>query len=277
MWMLVALIPLFLCAQEKIHVLLSNPRSVTTAFELSMKERGDLYVYHEPWTVVLISQTPDQYVLQDDVPSEFIEAKNYQGMNALLYQRALNQPVFLKDFAWAAGEDLVSDCAFLADNDVTLAILIREPAATIESYCKVTKSLCEDKVRNWIQSMFRYDLLLQVAEKYKELRGTWPTIIESETLCSHPKQTMQRYCMKVGIPFMESSLQWQTGPRDELKHFSMWHKDAENSGAFFLQKKAENRFVGIPESILDVCEQVYQEQLPYYNRLVEILSKETAS
>lgn len=260
---------------HKIEILLTVPRTVSTAFERSIMARGDHKVFHEPWGGCYL------YFLgmnnNPPVP-ELLEAKGYEGIKSLFYNYAKEKPVFAKDMVWLMCDELIKDQAFLSDPDVNLTILIRNPAHSIESfYLKIREN---EKVNNqlaiqYTHMVMRYDQLLQLAERYHELRGVWPLIIESEDLCIDPKKTMATYCQYAGIDFKEEALTWEQKMPEEWLQVERWATDAAKSEGFFVPKRGSEkaRFSSIPEECKPALEDLYQAQLPLYEKLKKIAKR----
>ena len=260
-----------LCAQHhKIQVVLTNPRSVSTAFEKSMMARGDHKVFHEPWIVSHMYHKGNPDVFSQLPPQELRDADGYAAVKELIYSWAQQKPVFLKDMVWGISEDILNDRELLSDSDVVFTFLLRDPALSIESFfLKGLEKWNLEKSSYITQKVFRYDELVRIAEKYREVRGEWPVIVEAEELCSQPQTTMQAFCSQAGIDYIEDSLNWDEGMPEEWKHLASWHKDAADSKGFFVPKRDEikARFTRIPDDYIAQMEQIYQQQKPFYDQL----------
>lgn len=259
---------------HKIEIMLTVPRTVSTAFERSIMARGDHKVFHEPWGGCYL-----YYRGMNPSPPlpELLEAKNYDGIKSLFYSYAKEKPVFAKDMVWLMCDELINDKAFLSDPDVSITILIRNPAQSIESFylkLKEYEHINNEFAVQYSYLIFRYDQLLQIAEKYHELRGVWPLIIEAEELCAHPKEIMTTYCQYAGIDFKEEALSWEQKMPEEWVQVARWATDAAKSEGFFVPKRGSEkaRFSSLPEECIPALEQLYQAQLPVYEKL-KALSK----
>jgi hypothetical protein len=263
-------------AHYPIHILLTNPRSVSTAFEKSILSRGDYKVLHEPWESAFMVRESILHVF-DQLPSEeIVEAKSYEDVKALIYRYAEQSPVFIKDMIWAMPEEFLQDEELLADPNVHITFLVRDPAKSIESYVvKGMQQAPAEETLKLAKLVYRYDALVKIAEKHHKIRGTWPLIIESEYLCLHPKETMETYCQYVGEIFVPEMLAWKAEMHDEWKHYAHWHTDAAKSTGFFVPKRdvSNVRFSGVDEQYREAMEQIYQEQKPFYDVLNEQFSR----
>ena len=252
---------------HKIQILMTVPRTVSTAFEKSMWARGDHKVFHEPWCATFLNNAG---LLSEKPPEELVEAKNYEGVKALFYRYAETKPVFVKDMFFAVKNELLQDEALLSDPDVILTILIRDPALSIESFfLKMNEKKVPEHSEEDTRLVFCYDFLVQLAEKYRALRGVYPIIVEAEELCANPYSAMESFCQQAGISFMPEALAWEKGFLEEWQHIARWHTDAANSEAFFIPKRTVNgtRFSAVPEEYVPALEAVYQEQMPSYAKL----------
>jgi hypothetical protein len=257
-------------AQQPIQILLTTPRTVSTAFEKSIMSRGDYKVLHEPWESSYMFHHDNHHVFSKMPSRELIEVKNYREVKALIYQYASKSPVFIKDMIWCMAEEFLQDQALLSDPNVQIAFLIRDPAKSMESYfLKSLEQLSPNKSLEWTKTVFRYDALVKIAEKYKQIKGKWPIIIESENLCRNPEETLKAYCKKVNMDFMPGMLAWQPEMHEEWKHFANWHTDAANSSGFYVPKRDETkkRFSEVSIQYVQSLEEIYQEQNPFYEQL----------
>jgi inositol oxygenase len=259
-----------LSASHKIQLVLTVPRTVSTAFERSMMARNDHKVFHEPWNISWMYRTGSSYTMVANPPQEILDAKTYEDVKALIYRYAENRPVFLKDMIHGFAEDLLNDEALLSDPNVVITLLIRDPARCIESFFnKGCDSIPIEFMSMITRMVFRYDLLMQIAEKHYALRGTWPILIESEELCQNPEDTLRSFCEQAGISFLPEALNWEQGVPDEWKHSIDWHQDAAMSRSFSIPKRdtQEKRFSAVPSSYVDTLEEIYQNQKPFYDQL----------
>lgn len=272
-FLFLALITVALHADHhKIEIMLTVPRTVSTAFERSIMARGDHKVFHEPWGGCYL-----YYRGMNNFPPlpELLEAKNYDGIKSLFYSYAKEKPVFAKDMVWLMCDELIKDQAFLSDPDVTLTLLIRNPAQSIESfYLKINENehVNTELAIQYTYMVMRYDELLRLAEKYHEVRGEWPLIIEAEELCVRPKETMISYCQYAGIDFKEEALSWEQKMPEEWVQVARWATDAAKSEGFFVPKRGSEkaRFSSLPEECKPALEQLYQIQFPVYEKLKEL-------
>ncbi len=264
-WVMMIFTELLSAGHHKIQMMLTVPRTVSTAFERSMMARGDHKVFHEPYDTSYFCHKGHHEILKQQPPQELIDAKNYSEVKALIYRYAEKSPVYFKDMIWCIENEVLSDDALFADPDVIMTILIRDPARAIESwYEELTTAGIQDE-----PDVFRYDALVKFAEKYHQVRGEWPIIIESEDLCSDPEGTMQAFCKQAGIRYMPEALSWKEGMPEEWKPLSNWHTAAASSSNFHVLKRdgEQPSFSKIPASYVPKLKAICQKQMPFYEAL----------
>lgn len=257
--------------ENKIQIMMTVPRTVSTAFEKSMMARGDHKVFHEPWSSMYIYNLGYN---NQGPPQEVMEARTYEGIKELVYQYAEKKPVFIKDMIWAIERDILEDESLLADPNVIFTILIRDPLLSIESFfLKISERLPVDHAVSITRRVFRYDALVALAHTYHAQKGVWPIVIEAEDVCAKPEATMQMFCKQAGIAYKEEALEWQTGLPEEWMHTAKWHLDAAASKGFFIPtRKVGVHFSQVPEEVRMSLETLYQEQKPFYEELKALKS-----
>ncbi len=125
-----------------------------------------------------------------------------------------------------------------------------------------------EKILGFTPQVFRYEDLVSIAEKYHEIRGEWPVIVEAEDICTNPHAAMKAFCQQAGIEYIPTALSWEEGMPEEWKHLSTWHVDAAESKGFFVPKRHVSiRFSTAPKEYVPTLEAIYQQQKPYYDIL----------
>jgi len=194
---------------HKIQVLLTHPRTVSSAFEKAMLARADHKIFHEPWVSSYLYHNGDAWIFSQPPSQEIMQARNYQEVKQLIYSYADKQPVFIKDMIWSMKEELLNDDTFLSDPNVVITFLIREPALSIESYFLKGEELMSLKETvGCIKDMYCYETMWDIAKKYYQIRGEWPLIVEAEELCADPENVLKGYCDRAGIEYLPEMLVW---------------------------------------------------------------------
>lgn len=209
-----------------IHALWCHPRSVSTAFERIMRERGDLDVLHEPFLYdYYLTQTgqlfPD-FEPQEGHPTTFADIRK------MILERSEKQTVFIKDMAFYVLNTLPSDGGFM--RQMSHCFLIRDPAESIVSYYHRDPDF--SLVEVGVEAQFRLYQVL-VAE------GISPFVVTSDNLRNEPFETIARYWKFVGLPYVADAFAWDTSVPEGWQAVKGWHARTLRSGA--IQKPDTNR------------------------------------
>lgn len=208
-----------------IHALWCHPRSVSTAFERIMRERGDLTVLHEPFMY-------EYYIHSGRRPFDNFEPEpghptDYADIRALIRSQAETRPVFLKDMAYYMLETLAVDPGFMAQ--MSHAFLVRDPAESILSYHKKDPGFACVEVG--IEAQWQLYQALRAA-------GQDPLVIRSADLRADPAAQLARYWQAVGLDQRPDALNWEQTVPEGWKSVEAWHTEVLSSGAI---KPPENR------------------------------------
>jgi hypothetical protein len=96
---------------NSIIALWTHPRSISTAFERVMMERGDMNVLHEPFSYLYYVHENGGTISQQHVDTD--HPTDYAGIKSHIENAADGQPVFFKDMCAHCYDELLSDDAFL--------------------------------------------------------------------------------------------------------------------------------------------------------------------
>jgi len=244
---------------HKIIALWAHPRSMSTATERVMRERGDLRCLHEPFMY-------DYYVGQGrDFPGFTPVAGHpteYEGIRAMLREAGREGPVFFKDMAFYVVPRMLEDPGFMAE--ITHSFLIRSPMASILSYHKLDPDFGLEEVG--LEAQWR---LYEAARD----AGLNPVVIEAESVRADPRGTMRLYWEAVGLDYRAAAFDWQDPPKD-WEHVSAWHEEARTSSGIrtadaeeMLRKEME--FDALVEQVPRLRDYV-EHHAPYYAKLSEV-------
>ncbi|MEM6579170.1 MAG: hypothetical protein AAF678_11815 [Pseudomonadota bacterium] len=201
----------------KVHALWCHPRSVSTAFERIMRERGDLDVLHEPFMYHHYLTRADG--LFADFQPEPGHPTRYEDIRQMILTRSQVQPVFFKDMAYYVDADLPRDPDFAGA--MTHAFLVRDPAESILSYHRRQPDFtCQEL--GLVAQLALYDALVEQEHR--------PLVLTADQLRSHPEVTLGRYWAHVGLPFETQAFHWQTEVPEDWRAVSAWHERAVSSG-----------------------------------------------
>ncbi|WP_127115356.1 hypothetical protein [Shimia sediminis] len=195
---------------NKIIALWSHPRSMSTAMERVMRERGDLDCAHEPFMY-------DYYVHRKvrEMPHFDVDPthpQDYAGIRDMLLRRADKAPVFFKDMSYYVMPHVLEDTSF--SDRLIHAFLIRDPQAAILSYFKLDPNVTRDEIG--IEAQWLH---------FKGLReaGHHPVVIRSEEVRRDPKGTMSTFWKAVGLPYRDEAFDWSTEMPKDWEQVGGWH------------------------------------------------------
>lgn len=236
---------------NKIIALWTHPRTISTAFERVMMERGDMKILHEPFSY-------HYYVFGENasIPQEFEDPdhpRTYPEIRDMIVREGEENSIFFKDMCAHCDTELVQDDQFL--KRLTNTFLIRDPAKAIASYYAMNQDVTSQEIG-----------LAQVArvfDRIREVTGEMPVVIDADDLENDPEGTVKAYSEAAGIPFMPESLTWEAEHKPEWDIWKKWHADAAKSTG--IQKNMETFAVTIDNS--DHLRAYYEEHLPHYEKL----------
>ncbi|MDH3667621.1 MAG: hypothetical protein OEN23_11895 [Paracoccaceae bacterium] len=202
----------------KILALWCHPRSMSTAFERVMRERGDLDVLHEPFMYhYYLAQPHRPFADFDPDPGH---PRGYEAIRDMILAEAKDRPVFFKDMAYYVLDRLPADPGFMGA--VTHAFLIRDPAASIVSYHRRDPGFACAEVG--LEGQWRLYCALRDA-------GHSAQIIRADDVRADPAATMARYWSAVGLDDRPDALSWDTAVPRGWESVADWHRDTLQSGA----------------------------------------------
>jgi len=193
----------------------TTPRSVSTAFERMMMERGDFTVLHEPFSAHYYygpSKRSDRY---DEVRPDETPDRVRERIDVATAQRR----VFLKDMASHVRDQIGPEFVRRFQH----SFLIRDPAWALPSLEKQWPDFTEEEAG--------YSAL---AELVDAVRATDEpvVVVDSYDLRTDPHGTIEAYCDALGIPFLADALEWEPGMPGSWEIWEEWHRDVAASDGF---------------------------------------------
>lgn len=246
---------------NKLIALWSHPRSMSTAMERVMRERGDLDCAHEPFMYY-------HYIGQGRRPFPGFEAQpdhptSYEGIRDMLVERAKARPVFFKDMAYYVMPEIADDPEFLAR--VTHCFLVRHPLASILSYHKLDPDMSCREIG-----------LEDEWKLYETVTGAGhdAVVIEAETVRADTRGTMAALWQRIGLEFREEAFDWNREAPSDWENVSAWHEQASSASGIraadaeeMLRKEAEfEELVETAPRLRDYLD----HHLPFYQKLAEV-------
>lgn len=206
-------------AQHPIIALWSHPRSMSTAMERVMRERGDLACFHEPFMYDYYVERSVRVMPHFDVDPE--KPRRYEAIRDMLLAAGEAGPVFFKDMSYYVVPRIFADRAFA--ERVTHSFLIRDPVKAILSYYKLDPDVTSEEIG--LEAIWRH---LDWARK---LIGETPAVLSAERVQADPAGVMTAYWRRIGLPPAPHALSWAPEkPPEDWQQVAGWHGDVLASG-----------------------------------------------
>lgn len=244
---------------NRIIALWSHPRSMSTAMERMMRERGDFRCFHEPFMYYYYLHVRERPFPHFDWDTD--HPTTYDGIKGMLLDVAEDSPVFFKDMSYYVHADMAGDRAFA--ERLTNTFLIRDPAKSIVSYYKMDPDVTCEEIG--LERQYEHHRLLT------DWFGETPLVIDAADVLADPEGMVRAYCTAVGIPFLPEALEWSDETPDDWKGVATWHRGVLASGGIGRkppQKKGETK----PAVTLDSVPHLrayYEHHRPFYEALRE--------
>lgn len=195
-----------------IIALWSHPRSMSTAMERIMRERGDLDCLHEPFMydyyVHRAVRVMPHFEVQPDHPVA------YRDIRDMILGRAEKAPVFFKDMSYYVMPHLLEDAAF--SDRLTHVFLIRDPIASIPSYHRLDPDLTLDEVGLEAQAQHFAALTAQ---------GGTPLVVAAEEVRADAEGVIGALWARIGLPPAPQAFDWQREVPRDWAQVGGWHGD----------------------------------------------------
>jgi hypothetical protein len=193
----------------QVLVLWGAPRTVSTAFERMMRERGDHEVHFEPFAAHYYFSSERRSTRFDGE----VEPRGEHHLDAVLAdlrRRAADRPVFVKDMAYHVAAH--ADESFLASFAHTF--IVRHPRFALASLARIWPDFTPEEA-GFGASRRLFDL---VAER----EGAPPPVIDGEDLLADPERVVAAWCDAVGLPHRPEALTWESGHAPGWQQWSPW-------------------------------------------------------
>lgn len=199
-----------------VYALWSHPRSMSTAMERIMRERGDLDCAHEPFMY-------DYYVHRGVrcMPHFEVQAGHptaYSDIRDMLLDRARLRPVFIKDMSYYVGSQITQD-AMIAPQLVNF-FLIRDPVAAITSYFKLDPEVTSEEIGLEAQ-WTHYSALCD--------QGAAPAIVDANDVRADPRGVIGALWARIGLPYVAEAFDWQSETPQDWQQVEGWHGKATST------------------------------------------------
>jgi hypothetical protein len=225
----------------------SGPRNVSTALMYSFAQRADTHVVDEPLYAHYLRVSGARHPGRDDVLRS-LDPDGERVVRAVILGESDRPVVFFKQMAHHLVE---LDRGFLGR--CANVILTRDPRDMVPSL-----------VINLPDATLRDTGYAMLDELYDELRrlGQDPPVLDARELLLDPRSVLDELCRRLGIPFDESMLRWEAGPRPEDGVWAPhWYTSVHRSTGFEPYRPTR---AALPEQ----ARPLLAECRPYYERLL---------
>ncbi len=241
-------------------ILWAHPRSMSTAIERVMRERGDLDCLHEPFLHYYYLQHSEKALPHFD--SEQDHPTSYADTRDMILQHAETSPVFVKDMSYYVLADILQDVKFC--RRVRHCFLIRHPLRSIMSYYKLDAAVARDEIGLEAQWLHLRGL--------QELGITNSVVLEAEAVQADTAQAMRLFWQALGLAYNQQALSWQqeSTPQD-WQYVQGWHQNVSASQGIRQPRQSESDQAQVEFDQL--CENAPQlreflhHHLPFYEHL----------
>ena len=230
----------------------SGPRNVSTALMYSFAQRADTRVVDEPLYAHYLRISGAPHPGREDVLRS-LDPDGERVVSTVILGD-YDRPVVL--FKQMAHHLVELDRGFLAR--CANVILTRDPREMVPS---LIVNLPDAELRDTGYAM--------LDELYDELRrlGQDPPVLDARELLLDPRSVLGELCRRLGIPFDESMLRWEAGPRPEDGVWAPhWYASVHRSTGFEPYRPTRTALPERARPLLAEC-------LPHYERLLPFAIK----
>ena len=205
-------------AEYPILCLWVHPRSMSTAVERIMRERGDFECFHEPFMYDYYVHRKQAYMPHFDVDPSL--PVSYPEIKAMLLEKAKHSPVFIKDMSYYMVPQMFDDIEFA--KRLTHSFLIRNPMHSILSYFKLDQNVTLEEIG--LEAQWRHVEWLQ-----NELNID-PIILSAEQIREDTEGMIKEYWQTLGLEIKNEAFEWNTDKAPEdWQQVSGWHGNVSQS------------------------------------------------
>jgi hypothetical protein len=204
--------------RHPIIALWSHPRSMSTATERIMRERGDLTCFHEPFMYYYYVHLGHRQFPHHQVDPA--HPTGFREIWRMLYKAAESRPVFFKDMAYYVVPEILSHPELAGA--IRHAFLIRDPRRSILSYHRLDPELTLPEIG--------FESEHNLAEWIAGTTGRRPPVIEAETIQREPRSAMRALWAAIGLADRPDALRWsEDSVPEDWQHVAGWHRGVSAS------------------------------------------------
>lgn len=245
-----------------IFALWCHPRSMSTAIERVMRERGDLQCFHEPFMHYYYVHRSVR--IMPHFEPDPGRPSSYPAIREQLLRTAERSPVFIKDMSFYALPRLLDDAQFC--RRLVNAFLVRDPVQSILSYHRLDPDVTCEEIG--IEAQWRHFCWL------KDHTGEEPVVLDAGMVRHDSIAILSAYWNRVGLSEAPHAFEWNVGQDpEEWAQVAGWHRTVlasnrirgvEPDVSTAAQCELERRAVAAPH----ILEYLQHHQV-YYDRLRE--------
>ncbi len=204
--------------EHPIICLWCHPRSMSTAMERVMRERGDFECFHEPFMYDYYVHRKQAHMPHFDVDPSL--PVSYPEIKAMLLEKANHSPVFIKDMSYYVVPQMFDDVDFA--RRITHSFLIRNPMHSILSYFKLDNNVSQEEIG--LEAQWRH------VEWLKNELSIDPIILVAEQIRENTETVIKKYWQTLGLEIKNDAFKWNTGKAPEdWQQVSGWHGNVSQS------------------------------------------------
>jgi hypothetical protein len=246
----------------------SIPRSVSTAFERSIRELLGVKVVYEPHQEAFYfgPERAGEWFLEKE-PFRYNPAATYDSVKrrlSLMVPCDGYDAIFVKELVYLLDgrhKDFIKDPIM---KNFKHTFLIRDPRKSVTSFHKaLEKTTCLSHLSD---ESVGYKFLHELYTAVQKVDPN-PLVIDTDDLLENPKEMMQVYCTETGLPFSKDMVNWSPGcvPEwAECPDHDIWHGAVANSTG--LMQKPKSSPPSLSEYSADV-KQVVSLSMPFYEAM----------
>jgi len=231
----------------------AHPRSLSTAFERMILQRGDFHVLHEPFCTFY--DTGSVEVVSPE--GSLLRLDSFDAIADCIIDWSGRNNIFLKETLENRYEVLFRRTDLL--RTFTHTFLIREPEKTINSYYAMKA--------NFSFGELGYGNLLDLCDVLDKEKLGLADVIDADELVNDPAVVIRNYCSRTGIAFDPASLSWKPGEKELWSRTQKWHEAVSNSTGF---TTADRRYPVTVQNHAGL-QAYYDKSLPLYEKLKSLI------
>ncbi len=254
-------------------ILWSAPRTVSTAFERSMRTLSHCKVLHEPYGDPFYFGPEKRSKRFAHTPTSPRSTATYDDTTAMVSAEFPGvEAVFVKDMAFYV-EDTYKHIMASGLRTFTHTFLIRRPDKAVYSLYKSGEAV-SNGYGAFDPSEAGFLALYKVYQHAKEISSEPTVVIDADDLLSAPDEVMEAYCKAVGIRYQPGMTKWEPGMVEDWKAagggwLPDWYTEvAQSSGFIKRPKKPKGSLTPeIPSDIPDEVSTCILESWPVYQEM----------